>query len=135
MGARIRILLASQVRLVCQLLAAVLQSEADMEVAGCATSVDEVLVRVKKADVVLVHARLGSGEALAIVRAVTSHQLPVKVLTLDLAEPEGQILECIQAGTSGYVLGDDSIDDLLERIRNAYSDQVRVSPSQAIYES
>ena len=133
MGARIRILLVPQTQLVCQLLAVVLQGEADMEVAGCATSVDEVLVRAHRSEVILVDARRASSEALAVVRAVTSRQLSIRVLALGLAEMEGQIMQYIQAGASGYLLGDDSIDDLLERIRDAHSDQVLVSSGQALY--
>jgi DNA-binding NarL/FixJ family response regulator len=128
MAAMIRVLLVNQIRLLGHVLAAVLEDESDMEVVGCATSVGEALDLAPKSDVILVNTRMSDGTALELIRAVTDAELPAKVLALGLAESKEQILHYVEAGAAGYVLKDDSVDDLLSRIRGAYTGQVRVSP-------
>ena len=118
MEAKIRILLVDQVRLVGHVLAAVLEDEADMKLVGCATSVDEALSLAAGSDVILVNTRLTGGAALKIIRAVAGSRLPAKILALGLVETKEQVRPYVEAGAAGYVLADDSVHDLLERIRN-----------------
>lgn len=131
MGANISILLVNQIRLLGNVLAAVLEDEPDMEVIGCATSVSQALDLAPKSDVILVNTRMSNGMALEFFQAVSDAELPAKVLALGLAESKEQILQYVEAGAAGYVLKDDSVDDLLQRIRGAHTGQVRVSPKIA----
>ena len=53
---------------------------------------------------------------------------------LCLSDPElvrGIHAQYVEAGAAGYVLKDDSVDDLVERVRGAHAGQVRVSPGIA----
>ena len=84
-----------------------------------------------KSDVILVNTRMSDGAALRLIRAVADADLPAKVLALGLAESREQILQFVEAGAAGYVLKDDSVEDLLERIRGANAGRVRVSPKIA----
>ena len=131
MVAMIRVLLVNQIRLLGNALAAVLEDEPDMEVVGCATSVSQALDLAPKSDVILVNTRMSNGTALELIRAVSDAQLSAKVLALGLAESKEQILHYVEAGAAGYVLKDDSVDDLLQRIRGAHAGRVRVSPKIA----
>jgi two-component system nitrate/nitrite response regulator NarL len=131
MGASIRILLVNQIRLLGNVLAAVLEDEPDMEVIGCATSVSQALDLAPKSDVILVNTGMSNGMALEFFQAVSKVELPTKVLALGLAESKEQILQYVEAGAAGYVLKDDSVEDLLRRIRGTYRGQVRVSPKIA----
>jgi DNA-binding NarL/FixJ family response regulator len=131
MGANISILLVNQIRLLGNVLAALLEDEPDMEVIGCATSVSQALDLAPRSDVILVNTRMPDGAALELIRAVADAELPARVLALGLAESKEQILHYVEAGAAGYVLKDDSVDDLLQRIRGAHSGQVRVSPKIA----
>lgn len=131
MGANISILLVNQIRLLGNVLAAVLEDEPDMEVIGCATSVSQALDLAPKSDVILVNTRMSNGMALEFFQAVSDAELPAKVLALGLSESKEQILQYVEAGAAGYVLKDDSVDDLLQRIRGAHTGQVRVSPKIA----
>jgi DNA-binding NarL/FixJ family response regulator len=124
----IRVLLVNQIRLLGHVLAAVLEDEADMEVVACATSVSEALDLAPKSDVILVNTRMSDGTALELIRAIADAELPAKVLALGLAESKEQILHYVEAGAAGYVLKDDSVDDLLARIRGAYAGRAPVSP-------
>lgn len=127
----IRVLLVNQIRLLCHILAAVLEEEPDMEVAGCATSVGEALAQAPEVDVILVNTQMSDGTALEVIREISDAEMPVKILALGLAETKTQILPYVEAGAAGYVLKDDSVDDLLGRIRNAYAGRIRVSPKIA----
>jgi DNA-binding NarL/FixJ family response regulator len=131
MGTTIRVLLVNQIRLLSNVMAAVLGDEPDMEVVGCATSVREAMDLAPKSDVILVNTRMSDGAALRLVRAVGDADLPAKVLALGLAESKEQILQYVEAGAVGYVLKDDSVEDLLERIRGANAGRARVSPKIA----
>jgi DNA-binding NarL/FixJ family response regulator len=124
----IRVLLVNQIRLLCNVIAAVLEDEPDMEVVGCATSMGEALDLAPKSDVLLVNTQMSEGAALKLIQAVTDADLPTKVLALGLAESKQQILQYVEAGAAGYVLKDDSVEDLVERVRGAHMERVRVSP-------
>jgi DNA-binding NarL/FixJ family response regulator len=127
----IRVLLVNQIRLLSNVIAAVLEDEPDMEIVGCATSASEAMDLAPESDVILVNTRMSEGAALSLIRAVADAELPTKVLALGLAESKEQILQYVEAGAAGYVLKDDSVDDLLQRIRGAQAGQVRVSPKIA----
>ena len=131
MVAMIRVLLVNQIRLLGNALAAVLEDEPDMEVVGCATSVSQALDLAPKSDMILVNTRMANGTALELIRAVSDAELSAKVLALGLAESKEQILKYVEAGAAGYVLKDDTVDDLLQRIRGAHTGHVRVSPKIA----
>lgn len=127
----IRVLLVNQIRLLSNVMAAVLEEEPDMEVVGYATSLDEALKQAPSSDVILVNTRMSDGAALDLIRAVADAELPAKILALGLSESKEQILRYVEAGAAGYVLKDDSVDDLVKRIRGANAGQVRVSPKIA----
>lgn len=131
MGAMIKVLLVNQIRLLCNVIAAVLEDEPDMEVVGCATSVGEALDLAPKSDVILVNTRMPDGAALEFIRSFVDAELPAKVVALGLAESKEQILQYVEAGAAGYVLKDDSVEDLVERIRGANAGRARVSPKIA----
>ena len=127
----IRVLLVNHIELLCNVIAAVLDDEHDMEVAGCATSLDEALNLAPVSDVILVNTRMPDGAALKLVEAVIDADLPTKVLALGIADSKEQIIQYVEAGAAGYVLKSGSVDDLLARIRGAHTGQVRVSPKIA----
>jgi DNA-binding NarL/FixJ family response regulator len=127
----VRVLLVNQIRLLGHLIAAALEDAPDIEVVGCATSVREALVLAPEADVVLVDVRMPDDAALRLIRCLAATGLSTKVLALGLAESNEQILHYVQAGAVGYVLKDDSVHDMLSRIRDAYTGTVRVSPTIA----
>ena len=117
----------NQIRLLCNVLAAVLDDEPDMEVVGYATTVGQALDLAPESDLILINTRMPDGAALELSRAIADAELPTRVLILGLAESMEQLLPYIEAGATGYVLKDDSVDDLLERIRVAHTGHRPVS--------
>lgn len=124
----IRVLLVNQIRLISNVMAAVLEDEPDIEVIGCASSIDTALALAPNSDVVLVSTDLAGNRALQVTRAIAEAERSTKVLVVGLAESEKEILRYVQAGAAGYVLKEDSVEDLIERIRSAHAEKALISP-------
>jgi two-component system nitrate/nitrite response regulator NarL len=131
----IRLLLVDDSQLTCNILAAVLDEEPDITVVSCAIDADDALTRAQGCDVALVStgaaSPAGTSGSVALVRAIKQAAPAIKVLILGLTESEDQVLPYVQAGAFGYVLADDSVDDLLARIRTACEDKAVISPDIA----
>jgi len=127
----IRVLLVNEIRLMSNVIRSVLEEEPDIEVVGGVTSLDEALALASKSDVVLVSTRLPGDGALKLTTAIVEAHPSVKVLVLGLTETKGQVLQYVEAGADGYVLKDDSVDDLLSHVRAAQSGEALVSPDIA----
>ena len=127
-----RVLLVNEHRLVCNLLASILEDEEDIRVVGYATSSEEALENLGDADIVLVSTRLPNQGALRLTeQLVQDDKEDSKVLVLGLTESRQQIIQYIEAGAAGYVLKDDSVDELLEKIRAVAADRALISPKIA----
>jgi DNA-binding NarL/FixJ family response regulator len=127
----IRVLLVSEIQLTCNVITAVLEDEEDMAVIGCSTTANGALARAHDCDIVLVSTNLGNPGSLELVRQLKERAPEVKALMLGLTESEEQVLPYIQAGAAGYVLPEDSVEDLIARIRIAYEDRALISPKIA----
>lgn len=127
----IRVLVVNEIRLMCNVISAMLEEEPDIEVVGTATTSEEALARISGCDVILVNTGLPDNGALELTRAVVEKAPSVGVLVVGLAESETEILQYVEAGAAGYVLKDDSVDALLRHIRATHSDEALVSPEIA----
>jgi DNA-binding NarL/FixJ family response regulator len=127
----IRVFIVDEVRLTCDMLATVLKDMSDIEVVGCATTVDEALARLSACDIVLATTTLPNDGAYELTRIVAKNISSPKVLIIGLAESREAIIRYIEAGAAGYVHRQDSVDRLLANIRAAYNDEAIVSPGIA----
>jgi DNA-binding NarL/FixJ family response regulator len=129
----IRVLLVNEIRLMCNIIAAAIEDEPDIEIIGSATSIGGALdiVRRGMVDVVVVSTKLPEHGALELTNAITQIAPGTKVLALGLTESRERVLRYVEAGAVGYILPDDSLEDMLETIRTAKSGQARVSPEIA----
>ena len=130
---RINLLLVNETRLMGNVIAAALEGESDINVVGCATNIDDAMeiVREKEVDVALVSTRLPDLGALKLTNAITELKPSTKVLALGLTEEKQHVLRYVEAGATGYVLKDDSLEDLIETVRAAQDGKVFVSPQIA----
>jgi DNA-binding NarL/FixJ family response regulator len=126
-----RVLIVDKLRLFSHTLKVVLQREADMRVVGCATTAEEALHQGPHCDVVLVNTGSEDNGAVELVRALTNRYPDVKVLVVGVTEMSDQILEYVEAGAAGYILKEDSVELLLEKVRAAQKDEAVVSPQIA----
>lgn len=124
----IRVLIVEEVRAICEVIATVLRAEADIEVAGCATNIDEAVACLPVTDVVLVNTTLHNDASARLIRTLRKLAPKVKIVVMGLARSQHAILQCIEAGVSGYVLKDSSLEELLKNVRAAYNNEALVSP-------
>jgi len=127
----IRVLVVNDFPLMCDVITSVLEDEPDIEVVGSATTVEGALKQAHLCDVLLVSTRLSNQGALKLLSAMAEAEHPAQVLVLGLAESEQEILRYVEAGASGYVLQDDSVDELLRNVRAVSSGHAIVSPEMA----
>lgn len=129
----IQVLLVNETRLICNILASALEDEPDITVIGSAITVDEAIAKLKDeiVDVTLVSTRLPNRGALQILQTISDISPETKALVLGLTENKERVLHYVEAGAIGYVLKDDSVDDMIEAIRAAQAGKSLVSPKIA----
>lgn len=129
----IRILLVNEIRLMGSVIAAALEDEPDIQVVARVTSPDEALkvIQETEVDVALVSTRLPDGGALRLTSAISDLAPSTKVLALGLSEEKKRVLRYVEAGAAGYILKDDSLDELIDTVRAVQEGKVFVSPEIA----
>lgn len=134
----IRILIVDSVRLICEVMAAALEDEDDIEIADLATTTTEAETALSSAhtnnipiDLALISTNLPEGGSLDLTGNIRRDFPDTKVVVLGLADTEAVIMAYIEAGSSGYVLKDASVDRLLLNIRAACNGEALVSPQVA----
>ncbi|MFC1922826.1 LuxR C-terminal-related transcriptional regulator [Chloroflexota bacterium] len=129
----IRVLLVNEFQLMGNIIAEVLEDESDIEVIGSVTTPQSAIAKVanEDVDIVLVSTRLPNDGALRLTGTMTEEDSSIKVLALGVSEKKERVLQFVEAGVSGYVLKDDSVDDLIKAIRAAQKNQAKVSPKVA----
>src|SRR5512134_1335405 len=129
----IHLMLVNETHLMGNVIAAALEDEPDINVVACVTNPEEALqiVRDREVDVALVSTRLPDQGALKLTTAITELKPSTKVLALGLTEEKERVLRYVEAGATGYVLKDDSLEDLIETVRDARDGKVFLSPQIA----
>ena len=129
----IRILIIDSVSLICEVMAAALEDEDNIEIASLATTAAEAETALSNAeiDLALISTNLPDGGSLELTGNIRRDFPDAKVVVLGMADTEVVIMTYIEAGASGYVLKDASIDRLLLNIRAAYNGEALVSPQVA----
>ena len=129
----IHVLLVNEIRLMCNVLAAAMDDEEDIKVVGCATDVENALamIQMENVDVVLVSTRLPKNGALRLTEAITAENPATDVLVLGITEKKERVLQYVEAGAVGYIVKDDTVDDMLTAIRAAQEGKALVSPKIA----
>lgn len=129
----IRTLIVHPVAFVAELKAAALAGEPDIQIVGCVQQVEEALeiLKRKPCDVVLASIELSNQGALKLTNNLVQSGRPVKVIITGLSNAKSEILRCIEEGAVGYVLREESLADMVKKIRAAARDEFMVSPGIA----
>ncbi len=131
----IKVLLVIDVRLIGNIFTSVLEEQADIEVAGCAATLQDAFefIQSKEVDIILVSAELPDHGALEITHMILDRGCCTKVLVLGLSgENQTEAIRYIEAGACGYVLKDSSVHDLIEAIRLAQKGEAQISGRIAV---
>ena len=129
----INLLIVHEFPLISDIIASVLDSEADITVVGRASNMDDAMKIVEQIEVnlVLVSTRLPQQGAVQLTNLLIQRVPLVKVIILGITESREGVLEYVESGASGYVLRESSLDDLLTTIRAVNNGQALVSPEIA----
>jgi DNA-binding NarL/FixJ family response regulator len=124
----IRILIAHSSRLVCDSLRNALEKQANVSVAGCASNEEELNFLLPHANVVLIGTELGNANICTLLRDLRLTYPNTKVILAGVANEPQQILRYIESGISGYILADESLDQMVHKVEAATQGKALVSP-------
>ncbi|TKS99444.1 response regulator [Streptomyces lasalocidi] len=128
----IRVLLADDQSLVRAGFRALLDAQADIEVAGEAADGEQAVraVRELRPDVVLMDIRMPVLDGLAATRRITADAAlaGVKVVMLTTFELDEYVFEAIRSGASGFLVKDTEPDELLRAVRAVVAGDALLSP-------
>lgn len=127
----IRILLVDDHPIVRTGLRSLFDNYEDLSVAGEASSGEEAVqfVKTTAVDVVLCDLRLGTGmNGAQTTAAITKLSKSPRVLILTTFDKDAELLSCIEAGASGYLLKDVSAHTIVDSIRSAAAGQMVLAP-------
>jgi DNA-binding NarL/FixJ family response regulator len=116
--AKPRVFVAADNRLLREALAHMLRKKGEIEVTG----LDSVAplqaghVTETNADVLLLTSRGTLNEDLLMIREVRTAAPNIRILLLGMAKSEGEFLQCVRAGISGYLLHDASSEEVVEGV-------------------
>jgi len=117
---QIRLLLIEDNRLLREGLTVMLNKQKDINVIGTAGNGENTLAILKKykPEILLLDLGLRSRSSLNLVRLVKKNFTGTKVIIMDLIPTQDDILIFVQAGVSGFILIDATINDFLKTIRS-----------------
>jgi DNA-binding NarL/FixJ family response regulator len=114
----ISIALIEENRLVREGVAVLLNQMPDLRVVASGSGADTLLLKHVKPHVVLLDLGLRNGDSLRLVEKVKRDFPESKVVVMDLLPVHEDIVEFVNAGVSGFIMKDASLDELVDTIRS-----------------
>jgi DNA-binding NarL/FixJ family response regulator len=127
----IRILLGHPSRLVCDSLRTALDNIDDVYVVGCATTAEELHFLLPHGNVVLLGSSLEDITAFEMLNEIRMTHPQTKVLVLGLDDNANEIIRHIEAGAAGYILQDESVVEMVQKLQAAHNEKAIISPTVA----
>jgi len=129
----IRVLLAEDQNLVLGALAALLETERDIEVVARARNGKEALQLCleHRPDVVLTDIEMPEMTGLELAAAIRERALPSRVVIVTTFARPGYLRRALEAGASGYLLKDSRAEDLAEAVRRVAAGGRSIDPDLA----
>lgn len=127
----IRTIILHETPLISNILESLLTGEEDIEVLIATSNIDEAYHEIPNCDIALVSTRLPHQEALKFIHSVASSYPQVRVLVIGLTETETEIIRFLEAGARGYVVKEDSMEELIHQIHAAYRGETLISAQLA----
>jgi DNA-binding NarL/FixJ family response regulator len=117
---KIRLLLIEDNRLLREGLAAMLKKQKDMNLVVTVGNGENImkLMRKHKPDVILLDLGLRQRSSMYLVKLVKKNFPNTKIIMMDLIPLQADVLEFVQAGVSGFILKDATVNDFLKTIRS-----------------
>jgi two-component system, NarL family, response regulator DesR len=130
---KIRVVIAEDQSMVLGALAALLQSEGDIEVVGQAHNGLEALkmVRQHKPDLLLTDIEMPEVGGLELAAELKHQELPVRVIILTTFARAGYLRRALDSGANGYLLKDSPASELAAAVRRVHAGMRVVAPDLA----
>jgi DNA-binding NarL/FixJ family response regulator len=127
---KIRLLIIEDNRLLRDGILGILKPHKDIIVIAASGDGKNTLVKIKqlKPNVVLLDLGLRSQNSLHVVEIVKKDFPQAKIIVMDLAPVQADILQYVKAGANGFILKDASLNDLLITIRTVYDGATVLPP-------
>jgi two-component system response regulator NreC len=119
---KIRCLLVDDHTLVRQGIRRILESEPDIEVVAEASSAEEGVLKTRdlRPDIVLMDVGMPGLSSFEAARQIRRNSLVTRVLFLTMYDDEEYVMECMEAGASGYLLKDAPSHQLIAAVHDVY---------------
>jgi DNA-binding NarL/FixJ family response regulator len=127
----IRVLIAEDSLLVRDSIRRVLDREPGVYVVGSACNEEELHNLLPHANLILLSTMLDGVPATAVLEGIRDSLDGAKVFVMGASEQPESILRYIEAGASGYILQNDSIDEMVGKLRAAEEGKAFISPTVA----
>ena len=117
---KIRILLVEDNRLLREGLTGMIKKQQDMNIVGTVGDGENVMtiLRKYKPEVVLLDLGLRSRNSMNLVKLIKKNFSATKVIMMDLIPLQADVFKFVQAGVSGFILKDATVNDFLKTIRS-----------------
>jgi DNA-binding NarL/FixJ family response regulator len=127
---KIRLLIIEDNRLLRDGILGILKPHKDIIIIAASGDGKNTLVKIKqlKPNVVLLDLGLRSQNSLHVVEIVKKDFPQAKIIVMDLAPVQADILQYVKAGANGFILKDASLNDLLITIRTVYEGATVLPP-------
>jgi DNA-binding NarL/FixJ family response regulator len=127
----IRVFLLDDHEVVRRGVAALLESEDDLEVVGEASTADQALARIPALtpDVAILDVRLPDGDGVSVCREIRSKMPQIACLMLTSFADDDAMFDAVMAGAAGYVLKQIHGTDLVGAVRTVASGKSLLDPS------
>ena len=129
----IRIFIADDNCLLLEGLVSMLGEQEDFDVVGTAPNGSQAVELIKdlQPEVALIDIGMPDKDGLEVTQTLHQDMPNVKVIILGLVDLTDEIMACIEAGATGYVLKEASFDHLVETIRSVHRNEAFCSPRMA----
>lgn len=129
----IRVVVAEDQGMVLGALAALLETESDIEVVGMARNGAEAvaMTRERRPDVLLTDIEMPEMTGLEVAAALKGQGLPTKIVIVTTFARAGYFRRALDAGASGYILKDSPPDMLANTVRKVHAGLRAIDPELA----
>jgi len=127
----IRVLIVSGVRLYREGLAEVLARIEPLQVVGQHSDHESTLARVRQGDLDVVILDMSTPESHVLARGVRATLSTLPIVGLGISGSEPDVIACVEAGVTGYVTRDESLQDLVAVVQGAVRGELLCSPRVA----
>jgi DNA-binding NarL/FixJ family response regulator len=127
----ISVVLVEDNRLVREGLALLLKQVADIRIVAAVASTDVARLRSERVDIVLLDLGLRNGDSLRLTESLKQELPASRLIVMDLLSMRDELVSFVNAGVSGFILKDASLEELASCIR-LVAQGISVLPAQMV---